>query len=83
MVPGVGCPTLETVASISRDDMVAFHREYFHPDNIIMGVSGDFERDEIIKKLETLLESWEPRALSLPDLKLPPDQGRKKCLLRP
>ena len=69
-------PTLETVSGISRDDMVAFHREYFHPDNIIMGVSGDFERDELVKKLETLLGSWEPRALSLPTLKLP--QSRKE-----
>ena len=70
-------PTLETVSGISRDDMVAFHREYFHPDNIIMGVSGDFERGELVKKLETLLGSWEPRALSLPTLKLSQSREEK------
>jgi predicted Zn-dependent peptidase len=70
-------PTLETVAGISRDDMMAFHREYFHPNNIIIGVSGDFERDAIIKKLETLFKSWESRTLSFPALKLPADRAEK------
>ena len=70
-------PTLETVAGISRDDMVAFHREYFHPNNITMGVSGDFDRDAIVKKLETLFKSWEPRTLNFSDLKLPADREAK------
>ena len=75
-------PTLETVASISRDDMVAFHREYFHPNNIIMGVSGDFERDEIIKKLETLFKSMETPGTEFSGFEIACRSG-KKCLLRP
>ena len=63
--------------ALSRDDMVDFHREYFHPNNIIIGVSGDFERDAIINKLETLFKGWEPRTLSFPALKLPADREGK------
>ena len=70
-------PTLETIAGISRDDMVAFHREYFHPNTIIIGVSGDFERHVIVNKLEALFKEWEPRKLSFPALNLPPDREGK------
>lgn len=70
-------PTMETVASISREDMVAFHKKYFYPNNIIMGVSGDFERDEIIQKLERVFKSWEPGTLSFPTLKLPAEREEK------
>ena len=70
-------PTLETVSSISREDMVAFHKKYFYPKNIILGVSGDFERGAIIQKLETAFKSWEPATLSFPDLELPAERDAK------
>ena len=70
-------PTVETVSSIAREDMVAFHKKYFYPNNIIMGVSGDFERDEIVRKLEAVFKSWEPGRLTFPALKLPAERGEK------
>jgi len=70
-------PTVKTVSSIVREDMEAFHKKYFYPNNIIMGVSGDFERDEIIHKLETVFKSWEPGTFSFPDLELPAEREEK------
>jgi zinc protease len=51
----------ETVERITRDDLVEFHRRYFHPNNMIMGVSGDFDRDEMLAKLRDAFGDW-PRA---------------------
>jgi len=47
-------PTFETVRAITRQDMIAFHDRYFRPDNMILAVAGDFERDSLIRELNTL-----------------------------
>ena len=31
-----------TIDAVTRDDLIAFHREYFQPENVILGVWGDF-----------------------------------------
>lgn len=50
--------TSASVESINRDDLEAFHRKWFHPANFIVAVNGDFEREEMVKKLETLFADW-------------------------
>ena len=50
--------TLKTIANISREDLVDFHGRYFYPNNIILGVAGDFEREEVISKLEEIFKEW-------------------------
>ena len=57
----------ETVARITRDDLVEFHRRFFHPNNIIMGVSGDFKRDEMLAKLEAVFGDWPKAELDIPE----------------
>ncbi len=32
-----------TIDNITRDDLVAFHRKYYHPNHTMMAVWGDFE----------------------------------------
>ena len=54
-------PTAETVGRITRDDLVRFHEQYFHPNNIIAGFAGDFDSAALLKKLEELFGKW-PRA---------------------
>ncbi|MDD4857692.1 MAG: insulinase family protein, partial [Candidatus Krumholzibacteria bacterium] len=39
--------TTASVNAITRDDLVGFHSVYFHPNNAIIGVSGDVTKDEI------------------------------------
>jgi zinc protease len=50
--------TLATVESITHDDLVSFHQKWFHPSNFIIAASGDFNRDEMIAKLEKLFSDW-------------------------
>lgn len=63
-------PTLKTVSAITRDDMTAFHRNYVHPNNVILGVAGDFKRDEMIKTIEALFAAWKPAERDIPSIPL-------------
>jgi zinc protease len=48
-----------TIDNISRQDLVAFHKKFYHPNNIMLGVLGDFDTKEMIKKIETVFGRWE------------------------
>lgn len=50
--------TADSIQGITRSDLEAFHRQWFHPSNFVVAVNGDFQRDEMIKKLETLFGGW-------------------------
>ena len=52
-------PTDRTVAAISRDRLIEMHRRIFHPGNMIVSVSGDFDEKEMLGKLEKALAGWE------------------------
>ena len=50
--------TAASVMSITREDMLAFHKKWFWPSNFVLAVSGDFERDKMVEKLEKLFANW-------------------------
>jgi len=60
--------TLESIEKITREDMVAFHKKYFRPNNIILGISGDFNKDDIIKKLNTVFAGWKKEEIQFPEV---------------
>jgi zinc protease len=47
-----------TVAAVTRDDLLAWHHAHLHPNNIILGVVGDFDSKEMEAKLRAALGSW-------------------------
>jgi zinc protease len=47
-----------TIASITRDDLLAFHKQYVHPNNIILGLAGDFDSAQMEQKLRKAFGSW-------------------------
>lgn len=50
--------TADSVKSLSREDMLKFHGQWFNPANFIVAASGDFDRDAMIGKLETIFADW-------------------------
>jgi len=50
--------TPEAIKTVTRDDLFAFHRKYFHPGNMILAVAGDFDRAKMLKKLEKAFGDW-------------------------
>lgn len=63
-------PTKASLESITIDDMRAFHHRIFRPDNMIVGVVGDFEPSEMLSKLEAAFTGWAGAGETIPD---PPD----------
>lgn len=58
--------TVESVTGITRDDLIAFHRKYYHPNNLMLAVSGDFQRDDLIRRLNKAFEGWKSEKVTLP-----------------
>ena len=50
--------TAASVEAITRADLEGFHRRWFAPQNFVLAVSGDFDRDAMIKKLEQTFANW-------------------------
>jgi zinc protease len=47
-----------TVAKVTRDDLVAWHKATVHPNNLILGVVGDFDPSAMEAALRKALGSW-------------------------
>lgn len=51
-------PEYATIAAITRDDLVAFHRRTVHPNNIILALIGDFDAAKMEKRVRETFASW-------------------------
>jgi zinc protease len=58
-------PEYATIAAITRQDLLDWHKTYIHPNNMILGLSGDFDAKVMEAKLRAAFESW-PRGADLP-----------------
>jgi zinc protease len=69
--PRGNLPTVDSLQRISREDLLRFHDTFFHPDRIILGVSGDFSSPEMIAKIKQYFSDWKPSATELPAIQKP------------
>jgi zinc protease len=58
-------PEYSTIAAITRQDLLDWHKTYIHPNNIILGISGDFDPSAMEVKLRAAFESW-PKGADVP-----------------
>lgn len=64
--------TLESANAINRKEMVDFHRRFFRLDNMILAVSGDFDRATLLRQLNAVFGSTPARpATVLPEIPQP------------
>jgi len=54
------------VRDITRDDLLAFHKKYYVPNNVWLGVTGDFNPDEIEAKITEAFKDWKPAEVDFP-----------------
>ncbi|MCU0787199.1 MAG: insulinase family protein [Verrucomicrobia bacterium] len=50
--------TEASIRSITQDDLRTFHRRWFHPSNFVVAASGDFDREVMREKLESVFADW-------------------------
>ncbi len=68
--------TEQTLRAISRDDLVKFHQTYFVPQHTLMALSGDFDTEEMIRKITAIFSDWTPHPVTFPSI--PPIEERRK-----
>lgn len=56
----------ETLDAITRADLMNFHKQYYHPANMVMAVSGDFDKAAMKARLEQVLGGWIPAVGTIP-----------------
>ncbi len=52
-------PTAASVEAITPERLSAMHRQIFHPGNMIVAVSGDFDSAEMLATLEKAFGDWD------------------------
>ncbi|HYE25141.1 MAG TPA: pitrilysin family protein, partial [Clostridia bacterium] len=58
--PYVRQPEYYTVEAIGRDDLVNWHKQFVYPNNILLGIEGDFDPKQMEATLRQAFEGWEP-----------------------
>jgi zinc protease len=74
-MPNTGTP--ETLASLTRDDLIAFHRRYFAPNNAIFAIVGDVTAEEAFATAKKVFGDWEKKDLAVEKFIEPPDPTRR------
>ena len=62
-------PEYATIAAITRQDLIDWHKTYIQPNHIILGISGDFDTASIENKLRAAFDSW-PKGPDLPETEI-------------
>lgn len=68
----VTTPTAADVEKISREKLIDFHRQTLLPNNAILIVVGDVEREDILKQIEENFGGWQSGAIEETDFPAPP-----------
>jgi predicted Zn-dependent peptidase len=63
--------TKASVDAITRADLAAFHKRLAVPANLVVAVSGDFKRAEMLVKLGATLGSWKEKGVASPAVPQP------------
>jgi zinc protease len=65
----------KTIAAVTREDLINWHKQYVQPNNIILGVSGDFDSAAMEATLRKAFESW-PKGPAAPKEQIPIDPAK-------
>jgi zinc protease len=74
-LPDTGTP--ETIRSITRADLMAFHQRYFTPNNAILAIVGDVTAEEAFTMARKVFGDWERRDVTTEKFVEPPAPTRR------
>ncbi|MBI2816060.1 MAG: insulinase family protein [Acidobacteria bacterium] len=66
--PAGRTPTVERIGEIKREDLIRFYQKYFHPNEIMIGLTGDFKKPEMLDKVKKFFGDWPKAEVTLPPL---------------
>ena len=74
--------TLSTIENMARDDVMAFYRNHYVPNNMITTVAGNFDREQVIDLLHRYYGSVPPGTVERPQIKPAPYIERTHTVTR-
>ena len=78
-MPDSGTP--DTIAGITRDDLLAFHSKYFAPNNAILAVVGDVTAEEAFAMTAKVFGDWPRKEVIQEKPVQPPDPTRRVIVI--
>ncbi|MGB3653165.1 MAG: pitrilysin family protein [Rivularia sp. (in: cyanobacteria)] len=66
--PYARIPEYSSLSEIKRDDLVKFYQQYYYPNNMILGIEGDFDSAKMKALIEQTFGKWKAN----PNFKKPP-----------
>ncbi|MFC1502589.1 M16 family metallopeptidase [bacterium] len=60
--------TQASVESITQKDLIAFYAQYYAPNNVILAVAGDFDKESMLKKIEKAFAEWPKKQIQFTDI---------------
>ncbi len=63
-------PTFASLGGLTRDDLVAWHRAHFQPQGVVLGLVGDFRREEALRLVKEAFGDW-PRGTTPKETAVP------------
>lgn len=67
-----GLGSEETVAQMTRDDVVAYHQTHFRPDRMVISVAGRIQPQVAIAQVQEAFGDWQPHPRALSHTMPPP-----------
>ena len=58
----------DTVTKITREELVAFHSDFYRPNNTIVAIVGDVTEAEAMQLVNKYFGAWEKKAISYPKI---------------
>lgn len=77
--PNEGTP--ESIARITRDDLVLYHRTWYVPNNALLAIVGDLTADEAFAAAERAFGSWPKRDVPTVRTLDPPPPARRVVVI--
>lgn len=56
--PYARIPEYATLNNITRDDLIKFYQQYYYPNNMILGIEGDFDSAKMKSLIERTFGKW-------------------------
>jgi zinc protease len=78
-MPENGTP--QTIAALTRDDLLAFHTRFFMPNNAILAIVGDVTTAEAFAAAKKTFGDWQKRDLPVQSFVGPPDPTRRVIVI--
>jgi len=78
-LPNTGTP--ESLSAVTVDDLRAFHKTWFVPNNAILGIVGDIDAADALAAAEKAFGDWQPGELPAPDHGAPPPPTRRVVVI--